>query len=237
MEAKNNNQQTTALQTFLNENIGAEIRIITVDEMLYFVGRDIALSLGYANPVSAIAQHVDNEDSVKYAIPDNQGFNQITTLINESGMYALIFGSKLPAAKAFKRWITSEVLPSIRRTGGYSLQPSQRQLLPSPKFRPEFIEWKEKVRHWLSRKELLEVANGLNLTYSHVRKVYSGNTMSKRVASALDRSAKDNCKNATITLIRFLFTNSYPSDGRKCNDHLHITYRPSVHQTCILYLE
>ena len=67
MEAKNNNQQTTALQTFLNENIGAEIRIITVDEMLYFVGRDIALSLGYANPVSAIAQHVDNEDSVKYA--------------------------------------------------------------------------------------------------------------------------------------------------------------------------
>ncbi len=194
MEAKNNNQQTTALQTFLNENIGAEIRIITVDEMLYFVGRDIALSLGYANPVSAIAQHVDNEDSVKYAIPDNQGFNQITTLINESGMYALIFGSKLPAAKAFKRWITSEVLPSIRRTGGYSLQPSQRQLLPSPKFRPEFIEWKEKVRHWLSRKELLEVANGLNLTYSHVRKVYSGNTMSKRVASALDRSAKDNYK-------------------------------------------
>lgn len=115
-------------------------------------------------------------------------------MINESGMYALIFGSKLPAAKAFKRWITSEVLPTIRRTGGYSLQSSQRQLLPSPKFRPEFIEWKEKVRHWLSRKELLEVANGLNLTYSHVRKVYSGNTMSKRVASALDRSAKDNYK-------------------------------------------
>ena len=57
MEAKNNNQQTTALQTFLNENIGAEIRIITVDEMLYFVGRDIALSLGYANPVSATVSY------------------------------------------------------------------------------------------------------------------------------------------------------------------------------------
>ena len=61
METRNNNPQTTGLQTFLNENIGAEIRTITVDEMLYFVGRDIALSLGYANPVSAIAQHVDNE--------------------------------------------------------------------------------------------------------------------------------------------------------------------------------
>ena len=90
MEAKNNNQQAIGLQTFLNENIGAEIRTITVDEELFFVGRDIALSLGYANPVSAISQHVDNEDSVKYAIPDNQGFNQITTLVNESGMYALI---------------------------------------------------------------------------------------------------------------------------------------------------
>ena len=194
MEAKNNNQQAIGLQTFLNENIGAEIRTITVDEELFFVGRDIALSLGYNDPVSAISQHVDNEDRVKCPIPDNQGFSQITTLINESGMYALIFGSKLPAAKAFKRWITSEVLPTIRRTGSYSLQAPQRQLLPAPKFRPEFIEWKEKVCHWLSRKELLEVANGLNLTYSHVRKVYSGNTMSKRVASALDRSAKDNCK-------------------------------------------
>lgn len=61
MEAKNNNQQATGLQTFLNKNIGAEIRTITVDETLFFVGRDIALSLGYANPVSAIAQHVDNE--------------------------------------------------------------------------------------------------------------------------------------------------------------------------------
>lgn len=194
MEAKNNNQQATGLQTFLNKNIGAEIRTITVDEGLFFVGRDIALSLGYNDPVSAISQHVDNEDRVKYPIPDNQGFNQITTLINESGMYALIFSSKLPAAKAFKRWITSEVIPTIRRTGGYSLQSSQRQLLPAPKFRPEFIEWKEKVRHWLSRKELLEVANGLNLTYSHVRKVYSGNTMSKRVASALNNSAKNNCQ-------------------------------------------
>lgn len=101
METRNNNQQATSLQTFLNENIGAEIRTVTVNEELFFVGRDIALSLGYANPVAAIAQHVDNEDSVKYAIPDNQGFNQITTLINESGMYALIFGSKLPAANYY----------------------------------------------------------------------------------------------------------------------------------------
>ena len=120
MEAKNNNQQTTALQTFLNENIGAEIRTITVDEMLYFVGRDIALSLGYANPVSAIAQHVDNEDRVKYPIPDNQGFNQITTLINESGMYALIFGSSLqemdhqrgPSHYPPHRWLFPPVIPA-----------------------------------------------------------------------------------------------------------------------------
>lgn len=194
METRNNTQQTIGLQTFLNKKIGSEIRVMMIGEMPWFVGIDVASSLGYAKARNAILQHVDNEDALKQGVPDNQGFIQITTLINESGMYALIFGSKLPAAKAFKRWITSEVLPTIRRTGSYSLQAPKRQLLPAPKFRPEFIDWKEKVRHWLSRKELLEVANGLNLTYSHVRKVYSGNTMSKRVASALNRSAKVNCQ-------------------------------------------
>lgn len=103
METLNNNQQTIGLQFFSDEDINANIRMLMIDESPWFVGRDIALSLGYSNPVSAITQHVDNEDSVKHAIPDNQGFMQTTTVINESGMYALIFGSKLPTAKAFKR--------------------------------------------------------------------------------------------------------------------------------------
>lgn len=192
METKNNNQQATGLQTFFNQNIGSEIRVKMIGEMPWFVGIDVASSLGYAKARNAISQHVDNEDALKQGVPDNQGFMQITTLINESGVYALIFGSKLPAAKAFKRWITSEVLPSIRRTGGYSLQSSQRQLLPAPKFRPAFIKWKERNRKFLSRKELFAIANGFRLTYSHVRKVYSGNTVSARVLDALIKAARKN---------------------------------------------
>lgn len=112
------NSQATGLQEFQNSQFGT-VRTVQLDDQPYFVGRDVARALGYSNPVSAISQHVDNEDSVKYAIPDNQGFMQQTTIINESGLYALVFGSKLPNAKQFKRWVTSEVLPTIRKTGGY----------------------------------------------------------------------------------------------------------------------
>lgn len=96
-----------------------EIRTIEVSGQPYFVGNDVALALGYAKPRNAIMQHVDNEDALKRGIPDNQGFTQETTLINESGVYSLVFSSKLPTAKAFKKWVTSEVLPTIRKTGGY----------------------------------------------------------------------------------------------------------------------
>lgn len=106
------------LQIFNNPQFG-QVRTLEVNNLPYFVGRDVATALGYSNPVSAISQHVDIEDSVKHAIPDSQGFNQKTTLINESGVYSLVFGSKLPTAKAFKRWVTSEVLPAIRKSGGY----------------------------------------------------------------------------------------------------------------------
>lgn len=107
-----------AVQIFNNPNFG-QIRTLEVNNQPYFVGNDIALALGYAKPRNAILQHVDNEDALKQGIPDNQGFTQETTLINESGVYSLVFGSKLPTAKAFKRWVTSEVLPAIRKTGGY----------------------------------------------------------------------------------------------------------------------
>ena len=107
-----------AVQIFNNPNFG-QIRTLEVNNQPYFVGNDMALALGYAKPRNAILQHVDNEDALKQGIPDNQGFTQETTLINESGVYSLVFGSKLPTAKAFKRWVTSEVLPAIRKTGGY----------------------------------------------------------------------------------------------------------------------
>lgn len=106
------------LQTFSNAEFG-EIRSITIDNIPYFVGKDIASILGYANTRDAIAKHVDPEDKTTVAICDGGG-NPNKVLINESGLYSLILTSKLPSAKEFKRWVTSSVLPMIRKTGVYS---------------------------------------------------------------------------------------------------------------------
>jgi prophage antirepressor-like protein len=132
------------LVNFKNEDFG-EIRTMLVDGVPYFVGRDVALALGYAKPRNAILQHVDNEDALKQGIPDSQGFIQQTTLINESGVYSLIFGSKLETAKSFKKWVTSEVLPSIRKSGSYSVIPSYQIEDPIKRAEKWIEEQKEKA--------------------------------------------------------------------------------------------
>ena len=86
-----------------------------------FVGKDVATALGYAKPQNALATHVDREDKSTAPI-QGTAYETRVTLINESGLYSLILSSKLPQAKAFKRWVTSEVLPQIRRTGGYIVE-------------------------------------------------------------------------------------------------------------------
>lgn len=105
------------LQTFTNEVFG-EIRTTVIDHEPYFVGKDIASALGYSNTKDAIMRHVDCEDKQRSGITTPSG-TQYMTVINESGLYSIIFGSKLPSAKQFKRWVTAEVLPQIRKTGGY----------------------------------------------------------------------------------------------------------------------
>ena len=107
-----------ALQIFENAEFG-KIRTIVLDGEPWFVGKDVAAALGYTNSRKALADHVDEEDKNTVTIRDGIQGNPNMTVINESGVYALVFGSKLPTAKAFKRWVTSEVLPSIRKTGGY----------------------------------------------------------------------------------------------------------------------
>lgn len=106
------------LQIFTNDMFG-EIRTTIIDGEPWFVGNDIAIALGYKKPRNAIATHVDEDDALKQGGTDSMGRPRETTFINESGMYALIFGSKLLSAKHFKRWVTSEVLPQIHKTGGY----------------------------------------------------------------------------------------------------------------------
>lgn len=107
------------LTIFNSEEFG-QIRTVTINGEPYFVGKDVAESLGYERTADAIRQHVDKEDKGVGEIP-TPGGKQKMTIINESGLYALIFGSKLESAKRFKHWVTSEVLPSIRTNGGYIL--------------------------------------------------------------------------------------------------------------------
>lgn len=105
------------LQIFSSEEFG-EIRTVTIDNEPWFVGIDVAKSLGYANPKNAVPKHVSEEDKLGTQI-EYAGQRREVTVINESGLYALIFGSKLDSAKRFKHWVTAEVLPSIRKTGSY----------------------------------------------------------------------------------------------------------------------
>ena len=98
---------------------GQQLRTTKIDNTVYFVAKDAALALGYAKHRNAINMHVDNEDRKVAPIQGPLGGTQETTLINESGLYSLILSSKLPTAKQFKRWVTSEVLPAIHRQGGY----------------------------------------------------------------------------------------------------------------------
>lgn len=116
------------LQIFKNEEFGV-IRTVTIDNEPWFVGKDVAVALGYERTADAIRQHVEAEDKGVGEI-QTPGGTQNMTIINESGLYALIFGSKLESAKRFKHWVTSEVLPTIRKTGGYQMQaPQGKELL------------------------------------------------------------------------------------------------------------
>ena len=121
---------------FNNVEFG-EVRVVEMDSEVWFVGKDITNVLGYTNPTKAFKDHIDNDDKKTLKFKASNGELKANlwkgsdysdkTLINESGLYALIFGSKLPSAKKFKHWVTSEVLPQIRKTGSYSVTPQLPQ--------------------------------------------------------------------------------------------------------------
>ena len=117
------------IKIFNNPEFG-EIRTITIDDEPWFVGKDVAVILGYSNSRKALIDHVDEEDKTDgVTIRDSIGRDQNPVLINESGLYSLILSSKLPTAKKFKRWVTSEVLPAIRKNGMYMTDQKAYDLL------------------------------------------------------------------------------------------------------------
>ena len=119
----------TNIQIFTSDSFG-KIRTCQVNNQIMFVGKDVATALGYKNPSNALQVHVDSEDKTSYLIQvSGSNYKANTLFVNESGLYSLILSSKLPQAKAFKRWVTSEVLPAIRQTGKYELTSQQLRLL------------------------------------------------------------------------------------------------------------
>lgn len=114
------------LKIFENPEFG-KIRTVAIDGEPWLVGKDVALVLGYKNPRQALATNVDAEDRGVHSVDTLSGTQEMT-IINESGLYSLVLSSKLPKAKQFRRWVTSEVLPSIRKTGGYMTPQTQDQL-------------------------------------------------------------------------------------------------------------
>lgn len=135
------------LINFHHEMFG-DIRAIEIKNEVWFVGADVATALGYTNPRKALGDHVDDEDKNTVTIRDGIQGNPNKTIINESGLYSLVLSSKLPQAKIFKHWGTAEVLPSIRRHGGYATAPTIEKIIASTEFGIALLRnlWQEQLR-------------------------------------------------------------------------------------------
>ena len=122
------------IKIFNNAEFG-EIRVMLIDDDPWFVGKDIAVALGYAKPENALSAHVDEQDKTTTLIQgDGSNYKSKTTIINESGLYSLIFSSKLESAQRFKHWVTHEVLPSIRKNGMYMTDNLLETAIANPDF-------------------------------------------------------------------------------------------------------
>lgn len=143
------------LQIFKNNEFGS-VRTVTVNDTPYFVGKDVATILGYAKPLNALSTHVDEDDSLKQGLTDSLGRMQETILINESGLYSLVISSKLPAAKRFKHWVTSEVLPSIRKHGAYLTPETIENAILNPEI---MIKLCTALKDEKDKRKALEISN------------------------------------------------------------------------------
>lgn len=173
---------TTAITIFNNEEFG-NVRTLTINGEPWFVGKDIAECLGYSRSTKAVSDHVDEEDIDGIPIQDSIGRMQNTPIINESGVYSLIFGSKLESAKKFKKWVTSEVLPSLRKTGTYTVVATQPNTTSSIIVQPTSdIELPKATNTWYlkNRKRLRELCDLMNIerrTLYHLILTEIGNTI------------------------------------------------------------
>lgn len=156
---------TTVITIFNNEEFG-NVRTLTINGEPWFVGKDIAECLGYSRSTKAVSDHVDEEDIDGIPIQDSIGRMQNTPILNESGVYSLILSSKLESAKKFKKWVTSEVLPSLRKTGTYTVMATQPNTTSSIIVQPTSdIELPKATNTWYlkNRKRIRELCNLMDI--------------------------------------------------------------------------
>ena len=146
------------VQIFESAEFG-KVRTVIVKDEPYFVGKDVAEILGYKDTVNALKAHVDEEDKTGWQITTPSRGTQTATIINESGLYSLILSSKLAAAKKFKRWVTSEVLPSIRKTGSYTAKHAK----PDDAMQSKRLEVMERNARTRAANLLLKIAERTNI--------------------------------------------------------------------------
>ena len=185
----------TDLQIFNSPEFG-QIRTIEKDGEPWFVGKDVAEILGYANASKALADHVDEEDKL-----NNESLSSLGQrggwLINESGLYSLVLSSKLPTAKKFKRWVTSEVIPSIRKTGGYSLPRDLSRL--SPEMQMLKLLTDKAIENELAQQEQARQLQQVEQKVEHIRELVGINPNGWR----------EDCRKLIVKIARGMGGNEY----------------------------
>lgn len=194
----------TNLNLFYNEEANVTIRTQQVNDEPWFVAKDVVAALGIGWNGTTLASNPDEWKGMRtFRTPSSGtrgGGEQMLTVINEAALYKLAFRSNKPQADAFVNWVAGVVLPQIRQTGQYRIkseaecirEQQQRKRLPLPKYRPFFEEWKQRVKPYISRNELAEVAEGIGVSYPHVRKVYAGTSVSSKIVCEITIQAKLN---------------------------------------------
>lgn len=157
----------------LNFN-GHDLTIVSVNDELFFNANEVARVLEFSNPHQAIASHVEVDDLQKMEVIDSLGRKQLANFVNESGLYSLIFGSKKPSSKDFKKWVTSEVLPTLRKTGSYHTRPMDEmemihaisgQVIEQRKLQKQMAIELETVKTGLAKVEAIQTAMNKNTNY------------------------------------------------------------------------
>lgn len=190
------------LQVFNNTEFGS-IRTVEIDNEAWFVGKDVAEILGYANPRKAIGDHVDKEDKGVTKC-DTPGGAQNFTVINESGLYSLVLSSKLPTAKKFKKWVTGEVLPTIRKHGAYMTPEKIKEVLTNPD-------------------TIIELATTLKAEQERNQALYVENVQQKQIIGELQAKADYTdliLKNKSLVTITQI-AKDYGMSGQAMNEELH----------------